>query len=291
MGILYDGLIDAAMKRYGVPEWLRPYIYRYAKESNINMIRQAISFINVRRKKGEVTARHVRLPNGVVFDIDAVVHILNQFYYGVESTGKIAARWAAERPLNGAEEMRDHFYALSKERAKHARALRNMIEALGHKVDKPTKQIAEVFNSIADLSEWPERLVATDVIIRDAYSRPFGFIFYKVFYPVSPEFMRSLGKIFIADQSKNARAEAMIKEAIDEGALAPGRTIELSEQLLAQIYKSIEAEMPLARRAGIEPEAKLLRDISIAYPLHTLEGLGVGLDIEKEMKRITSNGK
>jgi len=186
-------MIGTAMRKYGVPEWLRPYIYRYAKESNINTIRQAISFINVRRKKGEVTARYVRLPNGVVFDIDAVIHILNQFYYGVEATGRIAARWAAERPPSGMEMIRGHFAELSKERERHARALRNMIEGLGHKVEKPTKQIEHVFGRIAEIDEWPERLVATDVIIRDAYSRPFGFIFYRVFYPVSPEFMRSLG--------------------------------------------------------------------------------------------------
>ena len=291
MGTLYDGLISTAMRRYGVPLWLKPYIYRYAKESNVDTIKHTISFINVRRKKGEVTGRHVRLPNGVVFDIKMVIHILNQFHYGVEATARIAGAWSKEYTDYDHASFTKHFKKVAQEREKHARALKNMIEGLGHKVGGPTKEIEEVFNGIEKLDEWPDRLIATEIIIRDAYSRPFGFIFYKVFYPVSPEFMRSLGKLFMPQDSQDRWAEDEIKRVIGMGALTGEHVIELAEPILASIYKSIDAEMRLAKSSGIEPEAKLLRDVSIAYPLHTLRELGAQLDVDKEMKKITGRKK
>jgi hypothetical protein len=287
VGVLYDSLVSTAMKRYGVPDWLRPYIYRYARESNIDTIKHAISFINVRRKKGEVTGRHVKLPNGVVFDIKAVIHILDQFYYGVETTARIAGRWSGEATDYDHASFAKHFKRVAQERGKHARALKNMIEGLGHKVGKPTKEIEAVFDGIAKLEEWPDRLIATEVIIRDAYSRPFGFIFYKVFYPVSPEFMRSLGKLFMSQESEDRWAEDEIRRVVGIGALTSEHVISLAESILGSIYRSIETEMRIAKKAGIEPEAKLLRDVSIAYPLHTLQELGVQLDVDKEMKKAT----
>ncbi len=290
MNPLYDSLISASMKRYGVPEWTRPYIYKYAKESNINAIKHAISFINFRRKKGEVTNRHVRLPNGVLFDIKDVIHILNQFHYGLEAMGGIAKKWSGSQSASyNHTEFSKYFLQVSKAREKHARALRNLVEGLGYQIGEPTKYVIDVFDSIGKLEDWNDRIIATNILIRDAYSRPFGFIFYKVFYPVSPEFMRSLGKVFTVDDEQSVWADSQIRKIILDKKMDENHIIELSESLLIKIYKSIQSEMRLARNSGIYSEAKLLRDISIAYPLHTLDEFGIAINIEREMKKIMDN--
>lgn len=291
MKTLYEGLISAAMKRYGVPGWLTPYIYKYAKQSDMFTIKRAINFINVRRKKGVLTSRQVKLPNGVTFDIQAISHILNQFYYGVETEARISEKWSKEHTDYDHANFTKHYGELAEMREKHARALKNMIEGLGHKIEGPSKGIERVFGTIAALDEWPDRLITTEVILRDSYSRPFGFIFYKVFYPVSPEFMRSLGKLFTNRGEEGGWAESEINKVVREGALTSEHIVNLAERILIEIYRSIDSEMPLAKKAKIEPEAKLLRDISIAYPLHTLKELGVALDVDKEMKRIALQGK
>ncbi|MCL4389299.1 hypothetical protein M1397_01655 [Candidatus Marsarchaeota archaeon] len=283
---LYKSLVSAAMRKYGVPEWLSPYIYKYAKKSNIGTIKQAIGFINVRRKKGQLTKSHVILPNGIKFDIKAVLHILNQFYYGVSETGKIAEEWARDPSINNTVDISNHFREIAEARAKHARAVRNMIEGLGGAIGEPAADIRKIFTDVRRIDDPVERLLATDIIIRDAYSRPFGFIFYKVFYPVSPEFMRSLGKLFVSENSTAAFSEGLIAEKLKKGEIDSGKIMDTSRGLLWLIYKSIEAELPLAKKVGIEPEAMLLRDISIAYPLHTLQSIGIDIDIDKEMKRI-----
>lgn len=291
MKTLYEGLISVAMKRYGVPDWIAPYIYRYAKQSDMFTIKRAINFINVRRKKGVLTSRQVKLPNGVTFDIKAVSHILNQFYYGVETEARISEKWSKEYTDYDHANFTKHYRELAAMREKHARALKNMIGGLGHRIEKPNRGIERVFDTIASLEEWPDRLITTEIILRDSYSRPFGFIFYKVFYPVSPEFMRSLGKLFTNRGEEGSWAEKEINKVVGEGALTSEHIIDLAERILTEIYRSIDSELPLARKAKIEQEAKLLRDISIAYPLHTLKELGVELDINKEMKKIAKQGK
>ena len=291
MKTIYEGLISAAMKRYGVPDWIAPYIYKYAKQSDMFTIKRAINFINVRRKRGVLTSRQVKLPNGVTFDIKAVSHILNQFYYGVEAEARISERWSKEYTDYDHANFTKHYRELAATRKKHARALKNMIEGLGHKIEEPSRGIKRVFDTIASLDEWPDRLITTGIILRDSYSRPFGFIFYKVFYPVSPEFMRSLGKLFANRGEEGSWAESEIHKVVGEGALTSEHIVGLAEKILTEIYGSIDSEMPLAKKAKIEPEAKLLRDISIAYPLHTLKELGVELDVDKEMKRIALQGK
>ncbi len=291
MGILYDSLISAAMKRYGVPEWLKPYIYKYAKGSDLETIKRAINFINVRRKKGQITGKQVTLPNGVVFDIKAVIHILNQFHYGTEREAEIATAWSKEQTDYDHANFTKHFRNVAETREKHSRALKNLVEGLGYKTGGPTKEITKVFDTLAGLDEWPDRLIATEVIIKDSYSKPFGFIFYKVFYPVSPEFMRSLGKAFVPKDVQEDWAIGEIKRVIGIGALTQEHVLDLAERMLALIYRSLEAERILAKKAGIEREALLLRDISVAYPLHSLQELGIGLDVDKEMKRIGTLAK
>ena len=291
MNPLYEGIIDSAMRRYGVPPWLKPYIYKYARESDAGAIRQAISFINVRRRKGELTGRHVKLPNGVVFEIKDVIHVIDQFHYGLEATAKMARDWAEGPAEYGYSDYKKYFSQVSRSREKQARAMRNLVEGLGYRVGEPTKEIKDVFGYMAGLSEWRGRITATNLIIRDAYSRPFGFIFYRVFYPVSPEFMRSLGKVFSVEDAQSAWADARIRELVSNSAEDSRYVVELSETMLRKVYWSIQREMRFASSIGALPEAKLLRDISIAYPLHSLAELGADIDVQREVARITGDAK
>jgi hypothetical protein len=45
------------MDRYGVPEWARPYVYKYVSRNKADLIRTAISLIGFGRKKGQITRR------------------------------------------------------------------------------------------------------------------------------------------------------------------------------------------------------------------------------------------
>jgi hypothetical protein len=90
----------------------------------------------------------------------------------------------------------------------------------------------------------------------------------------------------VSENSTAAFSEGLIAEKLKKGEIDSGKIMDTSRGLLWLIYKSIEAELPLAKKVGIEPEAMLLRDISIAYPLRTLQSIGIDIDIDKEMKRI-----
>jgi hypothetical protein len=286
MEAIYKRIVDSTMKRYGVPEDLRPFIYRYAKNSNVDAIRQAISFINIRRKKGEITSKYVKLPNGVSFDIEDVVHVLNQFHYGLEAMARLAREWAADRAGYEDPKISMCFSAISKSREKQARALRNLVEGLRYTTGNPTEEIVDVFGKVGALTELPDRMIATNVIIKGAYSRPFGFILYKVFYPVSSEFMRSLGKIFENDGAQDAWIDSRIRELLSNSQQARDRAIALSERLLPAIYLSIERERKFVKSIGVLNETKLMRDISIAYPLSILREMGVDVNVEEEFRNI-----
>ena len=98
--------------------------------------------------------------------------------------------------------------------------------------------------------------------------------------------MRSLGKVFVVDNGQTRWADDQIALAIASNAVSSEHVIGLAEATLRKVYASIQSEMPFAKNAGILQEAKLLRDIAIAYPLHTLSELGVDIDIRREMRRI-----
>ena len=280
-------MIAPILKKYNVPLWLEPYIYDYVRADPINAIKRATSFIDVKRKKGVVTNSYVRLPNNTTFQTSTIVHILSLFFYGAEEVARIARQWASKPESDEREcvlqltEMEDTYET-------RIRAIRNLLEGMGYKPLEPTKEVREVFNYIESLEKWPERMVAMNILFRQAYGSTFGPTFYKAFYAVMPEFMRSFGKVFDGTSEVSKRGELIAAEMVKAKRIPDERLIELAEDLLARIQRSLNSEMPLAAHAGIKHEAELLRRISLVYPLHTLMELGVPIDLAREEKAIAA---
>ena len=255
-----------------------------------NTVKFATSFIDVKRRKGEITGDCIKLPNGLKFKKEHVLHLLSIVFYCEESLANIASKWASSKS-NHNTEYSAHFKEMSTIDAKHARAIMNLIEGLGRKPKGPQKELIEVFDYVAALESWQERIIATELVLRASYANSFGKIFYRVFYPVSPEFMRSFGKAFYDSAYESVWGMNEAKKIIDEDLLPKERLLELTSGLLVRVLLSINANMRLAKASGVENETKLLAEIAIAYPFHTLAKMGVRMDIEKEIKAVVDRAE
>ena len=285
-----DGLIDPVLQKYSIPMWVKPYVYDYVRKDPINAIKRATSFIDVKRKKGVVTNSYVQLPNSIMFKMSSIIHMLSLFLYGTERTAKIAKAWSAKPDMKYRNYV-DYYAGMVEVEERHARATLNLIEGLGFKPREPTKEVVAVFDYLNGIMDWSKRIIATDLILRSSYGDAFGLVFYKVFYFVMPEFMRSFGKAFTETEEQNKWGIKEAERVIAEHKVDNNQLLEMSIELLCRIEKSINAEMPLADEAGIKKEAKLLKRISIAYPLHRLESLGAVSNVSKTEKEITSKAK
>lgn len=282
-----DKLVDSAMRKYGVPEWVRPYALRYIKDNPISSVKFAISLVDIKRKKGEVTKTEVRLPNGKVFRIGSIIKVLNLFFYGEDSIAHIERSWASNSPDRNAEYER-RFLEMADVDSKYARAIKNLVEGLGSKIGDEHKSITHTFDHISALDRWNERILTTGIILRYSYAKTFGTVFYKAFYPASPEFMRSFGKAFGNKKEKERWDSQEAARLISTGAISKEDALAVSGEVLARILWSIESNMKLAKELGIEREVRLLSDVSIAYPFHVLSELGIELDVEREVKLVKS---
>ncbi len=281
-----SGLIDGVLQKYGLPNWMGPYLYKYVRGSPAKAIKRAMSFIEVKRKKGEVTDKCIRLPNGLTIKMGSVVRLLSIFYYCESRISEIRAQWAVDWFNDGLPGYKEYLVEMADLNASRMRAIKNLIEGLNYKVGVPPEELVDVFRVISEIRNPYERLIALNVILRDAYAKPFGFIFYKVFYPVAAEFMRSFGKAFVDMGRENKWGMEESRRIISEGLVSNDGIISLAENILSMTCRSINAELPLADEADILTEAKLLRDISIAYPLYDLQGMGAKFDVEEEVKKI-----
>ncbi|HVC58334.1 MAG TPA: hypothetical protein VND15_02565 [Candidatus Acidoferrales bacterium] len=284
-------LVETTLRKYGVPEWVDPYVHKYLKSNPVSVVKFATSFIDTKRKKGEVTKKYVRLPNGTTFGMDSIIHLLNLFYYGEDRMVGIYKDWSENSTEHNAE-YSARFAAMMPLKAKHARAIKNMMEGLGKRPEaKEPKEIKEVFDYIGSLKAWNDRILATNVVLRGSYANVFGTIFFKVFYPVSPEFMRSLGKAFETDAIDNEWGFEEARKIIADGLVPEERILQLARELTARVLLSIEANMKFAKKAKIPKELELLRDIAVANPFHTLKELGLEIDVDKEVKMVASVAK
>lgn len=278
-----DKVIDSTLEKYNLPEWVRPYVYRYARENPVSAVKFAISLVDVKRKKGEVTKTQVKLPNGTTFSMDSILKLLNLFYHGEEKMARIEKTWATGSMDRNAD-YETHFLEMSEIDLKRTRAIKNLAEGLGHSVGDEPASLAKAFDRVATLESWQDRVIANGIILRYSYATTFGLLFYKVFYPVSPEFMRSFGKAF---EDKNNPERWDTEEAnrlIQSGAVDKEHVIQLTRDVLAQVYASIQANMRLAKELKLEKEVMLLSDISMAFPFQKLSELGLQVDVENEVK-------
>ncbi len=285
MADVISGVVDPLLKKYGVPIWVKPYLNEYIRSDPINAIKRATSFVDVKRKKGQVTNNSVVLPNNTVFKIESVVGIVSLFFYGEERSVQIAEKWSSKPDYLNKEYVK-HFSEMVEIEKRHLRAIKNLLEGLGHKPVPPSETVKKVFDYIENLQDWNERLVAMNIIIKSTYGTAFGMMFYKVFYFVMPEYMRSFGKAFDYQGEEIEWGFEEAKRIISEKRIDDGRLIEMTEIILTLISKTINSEMPFAEEAGIIKEAELLKKVALAYPLHIYSNLGVDIDIDKELSKI-----
>ncbi|MGI0100465.1 MAG: hypothetical protein ACREBH_01965 [Candidatus Micrarchaeaceae archaeon] len=281
-----DKLIDTTMIRYGLPGWVRPYIHRYVRDSPVSAVRFAISLIDTKRKKGSITKTQVKLPNGKALSMGSVLKLLGLFFHGEENISRAEIAWAnSSADRNAIYEAR--FAEMAEIDAKRARAIKNLAEGLGHAIGECPKSMARTFERIAEIEDWRDRIVATGIIVKYAYAATFGTLFYRVFYPVSPEFMRFFGKAFDGDDKDSERWDtAEARRMLEDGSLDSERVLGLSRELLVEILRSMESNMDIAKELGLEKEVMLLSEISVAYPFEVLSEMGVKVDIDDEVKRI-----
>jgi hypothetical protein len=283
-------VVEPILKKYNIPEWAKPYIYEYLSEelqSNpVAAIKRAASFIEIGRKKGIITKSYVMLPNGVKFDIDSIGHLLSMFLYGEERIYATEARWAEEAAAARLPEYAAHFHYLGEKDIRHARAIKNLMAGLGKRAEPPNEAIKDVFDFIDNVKDWDERIITSSIILNQPYS-VMGMLLYRTFYPASSEFMRNFGKAMgSVDEHERWGMEESARILSSGSVAANGSFMDNAENLLALVHLSIDSKMKIARRAGIDREIKLLRDISILYPLHTLQEMGVRMDMDAEMKSI-----
>ncbi|MDE1871497.1 MAG: hypothetical protein KGI06_04650 [Candidatus Micrarchaeota archaeon] len=284
MNLQTDRLVDSALEKYRLPVWVRPYVYRYVRENPISAVKYAISLVDVKRKKGEITKTQVRLPNGTTFNMASVLKLLNLFFYGEESMARIEEAWATKSLDRNAEYER-RFLEISVLDMRRTRALKNLAEGLGHSVGEQPKSLEKAFERISKIDSWHDRVITTGIILRYSYAATFGIIFYKVFYPVSPEFMRSFSKAF-EDKGTERWDTEEARRLIAENVVEREHVLKLARGILSNVLWSIEANMKLARELKLEREVRLLSDISIVYPFQVLSEMGLDVDPDRELRGI-----
>ena len=284
--MLREALVDAALDKYRLPRWMKPYVLEYLKgNSTATAIKHATSFISVGRKKGVITKSEIILPNGVRFRSEQILHLTSLFFYGEDRMSKISRTWATTAS-DGNIAHSNYCSAIAEVETKRARALKNLVDGLGRRPVEPTPELVALFDYIEDLTVWSERLIAKKIILFNSFALPFGYVFYRVFYPVSPEFMRSFGTAFNRREPEELAGEEEATTIIQSNGIERERLMKITEDVLVLITRAIDAEMRNAKRAGIEREVLLLRNVAIACPLHRLMELGVDFDIEKEISLI-----
>ncbi|MCL5430014.1 MAG: hypothetical protein M1504_00885 [Candidatus Marsarchaeota archaeon] len=283
-------VIETTLNKYGLPKWIAPYAEEYISGNTIAAIKYAKSFVNFGRKKGMVTKDTITLPNGVTFKKEQVVHLLSLFYYGELRISGISLHWSNMFARDSMQS--EHFRTMSEMEAKRARAIKNVISGVGYKAEEPTKELVAVYDYVGSLTSWEEMLVTRKILLNYSYVMPFAQIFYRIFYPVSPEFMRSFGTTFKKKGERETRAEEEAEKIVREGKISRERLLQLTDDILGLVARSIDAEMPNAKRAGVIKEALLLRNISLAFPLHRLNDFGLEIDVDNEIKNLgkTNNG-
>jgi len=288
---LENVILDKTMKKYGVPEWVKPYVYSYIKNDPVNAVRKGISFVDVKRKRGKISGETVELPNAIKFDLADVAHIVGLFYFGEQKVEEVIGMWSKDRHDYESKAYAEHFESMVGIEDKHLHAIKNMLNGLGKKGVEESPEIDALFEKMRSIEDWRERIIAYDLILKTSYGGTFGNIFYKVFYSVMPEYMRSFGKAFSANGAEVEWGYEEAKRIMREKEIPDERLLGLFREILPLIAVIINSNIEIARRVGIEKEVNLLMDIAIAYPMHIAEECGIDIDADKEASKIISGIK
>ncbi len=275
-------MLDPLMDKYDIPEWARTYIYRYATAHPIKTVSFAISLIDSGRRKGRVMNDRVIMPNGSSLDIRPISKLLNLFLYGEDRMARMEMKWTEQQ--GGGRDYKEHFAEIAEMDMKRAKAIKNLMYGLKQKVEPNQGSIAEVFDNVEGLSSWNDRVIATGIILRYSYAATFGMVFYRAFYSVAPEYMRSFGKAFKEKRERWDTIEAF--RILGSGEADHRHAVELARDLLSDVLNSVHSNMDIAEEMNLKSEMELISEISIAHPFKMLCDAGISLDIDGEVRRV-----
>ena len=267
-------LVDRAMDKYDVPEWARPYVYKYVSKNSVKVVKEAMSMVGFGRKKGQITADYAILPNGMKFRMNSIITLLGVFFHGEHRLADLESYWAKNH-LVGNPEYEREYMALADGDHKGARAMKNLVEGLKYKMPEDNGTLDQLFGRLTRLENWEERVVASGIILNYCYMKPFAGMFMRVFYPIVPEFMRSFNKAFTLKKSTERWDLLEARRLIASGTISKERVVLLIDELLGLVSKSIDSNIEIAKELGIKEEISLLKEVSLAYPMMILSELGI----------------
>jgi hypothetical protein len=208
------------------------------------------------------------------FRMPSLMKLLGIFFHGEHRLADLESYWAKNHMVGNPEYERV-YSELADTDYKGARAMKNLVEGLRHKMPDDNGTLDQLFGRLSRLESWEERIFASGIILNYCYMKPFAGMFMRVFYPIVPEFMRSFNKAFTLKEAKERQDLLEARRLVSTGRIPRERAIELADELLGLVGKSIDSNMAIAKELGIKEEISLLKEISLAYPIHTLEELGI----------------
>jgi len=275
-------LFDYALKKYDMPIWTKKYILNYLnKKSKIESMKHLMILVN-RRKKPVLTKTKIKLPNGSIFEIKDILYIISLFYFGEMLMQKVIENWLDNRTTI---EHTKHFINILDITKTHERTIKNLLNGFEYKIKEPPKNIKRVFEYIENIKDCNERIIIIGIILQDAYVISFGNIFYKVFFYLSPEYMKLIKQSLNYKISEINWFNDQSKQIIKNKLIDENRLISLSENLSILINNSIKSELKFAQKLKIKNEVELIKTIAIAYIFHDLYELNVNINIDSEMEK------
>lgn len=274
-------LVDSAMDRYGVPEWARPYVYKYVSRNKVDVVKAAIAMVGFGRKKGRITDDYAILPNGMKFGMQSIVKLLGIFFHGEHRLADLESYWAGSHAV-GNPEYEAGYAALAESDYKGARAVKNLVEGLKYRMPEDNGSLDRLFGRLSRLESWEERIFASGIILNYCYTKPFAGMLMRVFYPIAPEFMKSFGKAFTLKERSERWDLLEARRLVSTGRISSERAIELKDELLPLVSKSIDSNMMIAKELDIKDEISLLKEIALVYPVRVMSELGINTSPDSE---------
>ena len=288
--MIKEALVDAVLRKYGLPPWMKDYIREYIKGADAGTMKMAMGFLKVGRRRGVIKGGEIILPNGKVFRKKHMLHLLNLCYYYEKRVSEISERWATTE-TDHAPLHEHHFLMMSNIEAQRARAIKNLISAMKAKPYAPNPEHSALFDYVGSLRDWDTRVIAKKLILYYSFAKVFGLVFYRLFYPVSPEFMRSFGKVFYKKEEVERFGEREAEMIVKERRISGEKFASLTDNILELTARAIDSEMSTAKAAGVEREVELLKNIALAYPLYRLNDLGMGMDVKNELSAVKRSAR
>jgi hypothetical protein len=285
MAKAYAAFLDKVLEKQGIPKWAVGPIVEYLKsrKDKIGTIKSLLAIISS-RKKPVLTKTTITLQNGMEFRINDILYVVSLFYFGEAMMHRILENWMQEKS-KPAPEYALHFQQLLDITDKHKNAIKNLLDGMDYALIAPPQHIKSVFDAVEQVSDWNERIFVIGFLLRNTYDASFGAVFYKIFYRISPEYMKLVSAALEYKAEEAKWFEIMSISMISKNKISQTRVIGITHSIVSLINRSIKKEMGHARKMHISPEIDLLRRIAIAHVFSELSAIMPGIDSNKEEKK------